>query len=57
MDILLNNQTNNYNDDPNRLWVEIDRGLCLSLVTFFYLRSLLVQVFDPKNHNDSLRLY
>jgi hypothetical protein len=27
MDMLLNNQTTNYNDDPNRLWVEIDRGL------------------------------
>ncbi|CAF2979713.1 unnamed protein product [Rotaria sp. Silwood2] len=27
MDMLLNNQTTNYNDDPNRLWVEIDRGI------------------------------
>lgn len=28
MEVLLNTQTNNYNDDPNRLWVEIDRGIC-----------------------------
>jgi len=27
MDMLLNNQITNYTDDPNRLWVEIDRGL------------------------------
>ncbi|CAM4756251.1 unnamed protein product [Rotaria magnacalcarata] len=27
MDMLLNNQTTSYNDDPNRLWVEIDRGI------------------------------
>jgi small-conductance mechanosensitive channel len=27
MDILLNNQITNYNDDPNRLWIEIDRGI------------------------------
>ena len=27
MDTLSNNQIDNYNDDPNRLWVEIDRGL------------------------------
>ena len=24
--MLLNNQTSNYDDDPNRLWVDIDRG-------------------------------
>ncbi|CAF0953179.1 unnamed protein product [Adineta steineri] len=27
MDMLLNNQTTSYSDDPNRLWVEIDRGI------------------------------
>ena len=31
MDVLLNNQIANYNDDPNRLWVEIDRGLFESI--------------------------
>ncbi len=31
MDMLLNNQTTNYNDDSNRLWVEIDRGLFESI--------------------------
>jgi len=36
MDMLLNNQTTNYNDDPNRLWVEIDRGLfeCIYSIWF-----------------------
>ena len=28
MDVLLTNQTSHYQDDPNHLWVEIDRGLC-----------------------------
>lgn len=39
MDALLNNQPNNYNDDPNRLWVDIDRGLfeLNILIKFFYL--------------------
>ncbi|CAF1303213.1 unnamed protein product, partial [Adineta ricciae] len=27
MDVLLNNQTTSYSDDPNRLWVDIDRGI------------------------------
>jgi hypothetical protein len=41
MDMLLNNQTTNYNDDPNRLWVEIDRGL-LESITYEYLIWLTI---------------
>ena len=30
MEILLNNPSSHDQDDPNRLWVDIDRGLCSS---------------------------
>lgn len=47
--MLLNDQTTNYSDDPNRLWVEIDRGLfenmlmieinCISSCRYSFERS------------------
>ncbi len=58
MDMLLNNQISNYTDDPNRLWVEIDRGLFEYIYIYsICLSSLVVQVFGQKNLNGNLRRY
>jgi hypothetical protein len=47
MDMLLHNQTINYNDDPNRLWVEIDRGLFESI--YIYIFNSVLLTISPRS--------